>query len=79
MKSGPLARSETRKKGGKQRESQELVVYFEEWTTSWVRNREKGRKPGKRAENREKVRSQWPTLKSGPLAGSENVEKARKP
>ena len=37
-----------------------------------------GQKPGKRAENREKVRSQWTTLKSGPLAGAEAGEKARK-
>ena len=44
LKSGPLARSETRKKGGKQRESQERVAHFEEWTTSTAGNGEKGRK-----------------------------------
>ena len=44
LKSGPLARSETRKKGGKQRESQELVAHFKEWTTSTAGNGEKGRK-----------------------------------
>ena len=32
----------------------------------------------KKAGNREKAASQWSTLKSGPLAGSENGEKARK-
>ena len=32
----------------------------------------------KKARNREKVRSQWTTLKSGPLAGSETQEKGSK-
>ena len=50
LESGPLARSETRKKGGKQRESQELVAHFKEWTTSSARNRENARKLGKSQE-----------------------------
>ena len=38
-----------------------------------------GQNPGKMPENRGKARSQWSTLKSGPLARPETVEKARKP
>ena len=37
-----------------------------------------GQKPGKRPENREKARSQWTTLESGPLARPETRKKARK-
>ena len=51
--------------------------YFGEWTTSSARNRERGRKPG---ESQELVAhfKEWTTLKSGPLAGAEAEEKARK-
>ena len=35
-----------------------------------------GQKPGKRAENWEKVRSQWSTLESGPLARPETGKSA---
>ena len=48
LKSGPLAGSETGEKGGKQRESQEPVDHFEEWTTSWVGIWGKGRKTGEK-------------------------------
>ena len=50
MENGPLARSETRKKGGRQRESHEPVVHFGEWTTRSSGNHEKGRKLGRNQE-----------------------------
>ena len=66
LESGPLARSETGEKGGKPGKSQEPVIHFGEWTTSWAGNREKGRKTG------EKLGA------SGPLAQSE-AEKSQAP
>ena len=78
LKSGPLARSETRKKGGKQRESQELVAHFEEWTTSTAGNGEKGRKPWKSQELVAHFK-EWTTSTAGNGEKGRKLRKSREP
>ena len=78
LESGPLARSETRKKGGKQRESQELVAHFEEWTTSTAGNGEKG---GKQRESQELVAhfKEWTTSSARNREKGRKLRKSREP
>ena len=50
LKSGPLAGSEAGEKARKLGRSRELVAHFKEWTTSSIRNREKGPKTREKPE-----------------------------